>query len=118
MQLLTTEALSVWGLTPWPQKKYKSPHSATELKADSGFLLRLRHGVALQVPELGVVPSVPRQKSNCHLGEQKDNQNKSSLEVTRQPRRAVGTIHSCHVFLFLKARLQHAVLFEFFVVML
>lgn len=45
----------------------KSPHSATELEADSGFLLGLRHRVALQVPELGIVPSVPGQKSDGHL---------------------------------------------------
>lgn len=46
-----------------------SPHSATELEADSGFLRGLRHRVALQVPELGIVPSVPGQESNRHLQE-------------------------------------------------
>lgn len=44
-----------------------SPHSATELEADSGFLLQLRDGVALQVPELGIVPSVSGQESKRHL---------------------------------------------------
>lgn len=47
-----------------------SPHSATELEANSGFLLGVGHWVALQVPELGIVPSVPGQESNGHLGEQ------------------------------------------------
>lgn len=56
-----------------------SPDSATELKADSGFLLRLRHRVALQVPELGIVPSVPGQKSNWHLGEQEQNKKKNKV---------------------------------------
>lgn len=47
-----------------------TPHSATELEADSGFLLGVGHWVALQIPELGIVPSVPGQESNGHLGEQ------------------------------------------------
>lgn len=47
-----------------------SPHGATELEADSGFLLGLRHRVALQVPELGIVPPLPGQESNRNLGEQ------------------------------------------------
>lgn len=47
-----------------------SPHGATELEADSGFLLGLRHRVALQVPELGIVPSVPGEESDGNLREQ------------------------------------------------
>lgn len=56
-----------------------SPHSATELEANSGFLLRLRHRVALQVPELGIVPSVPGQKSNRHLEEHENKHSQNRL---------------------------------------
>lgn len=52
-----------------------SPHSAAELEANSGFLPGLRHRVALQVPELGIVPSVPGQESNRHLGQEEESKN-------------------------------------------
>lgn len=65
------------------------PHSATELKADPAFLQRIRQRVALQVPELGVIPRVPGQKSNGHLGEQeqhskKDQGCKSHIDKSKQ----------------------------------
>lgn len=56
-------------------KREIGPHSATELKADSAFLQRIRQRVALQVPELGVIPCVPGQKSNWQLGEQENKNN-------------------------------------------
>lgn len=58
-------------------KREGEPHSATELKADSGFLQRIRQRMALQVPELGVIPRVPGQKRNWHLGEQEQHQKKN-----------------------------------------
>lgn len=44
-----------------------NPHCAAQLEANSGFPLWLRHRVALQVPELGVVSSVSGQEGNWHL---------------------------------------------------
>jgi hypothetical protein len=43
------------------------PHRPTELEAEPGLLLGVQQRVALQVPELGVVPSVPGQECDGHL---------------------------------------------------
>lgn len=63
-----------------------SAHSATELEADSHFLLRLKHRVALQVPELSIVPPVPGQESNWHLGEQKQKRKRIKLHINQEQR--------------------------------
>lgn len=50
--------------------KSQTSHSATKLKANPGFLLRLADRVALEIPKLCVVPPVPGEERKRHLGKE------------------------------------------------
>lgn len=85
-------------------KREMGPHSATELKADSAFLQRIRQRVALQVPELGVIPCVPGQKSNWQLGEQENKNNiRTRIKVANYTLTEQSNgLFICGLFLFLE----------------